>query len=135
MQKEKSTASTSSRPFGKSSKESLQAYDIPVIIARMKQNGNYSKGGLASMTLTEIPGKKIVLTALQQGVEIQSNLTNESVTLLIIEGEVSLSTDNQTLILQKGKLLTLFGKTQYSLSMLQESVLLLTITSAVLPDA
>jgi len=105
----------------------LMAFDLPILIEKMKSTPAWTHGELNAMVLMKGPVKKIVLTALHAGTEIKSFQSDDSVTFQIIEGKLKFHTDRGSVILDKGQLLLLQEKTDYSLTTKEDTVLLLTI--------
>lgn len=107
---------------------SLLVFDLPVLIQKMKQKPSWIRGDLNAMILLKTPSKQIVLTALHEGTKINSFQSDDSITFQIIEGEIMFHSHNESVILDKGQLLTLHENIQYRLTTNVETVLLLTIT-------
>ena len=114
---------------------SLLTFDMPILIEKMKNSNTWAKGELSSMILLKTAGKRIVLTALHGGTEIESFQSNDSITLQIIEGRVGFHTPKESRILNKGQSLTLNDKIKYSMTISEETVLLLTIVNNTLQPA
>lgn len=114
---------------------SLLTFDLPNIIEIMKHSHTWTNGELNALILLKSPIKQIVLTALHEGTEIKSFQSNDSVTFQIIEGELKFHTRKESVILDKGKLLTLQEKVKYSLTSREDTVFLLTIADGTLQPA
>ncbi len=114
---------------------SLLTFDLPALIEMMKNSHDWTNGELNAMILLKRPDKQIVLTALHEGTEIKSFQSNDSVTFQIIEGKLKLHTRKESVILDKGQLLTLQEKIKYSLTTREETVFLLTIANGTLQPA
>ncbi|HLO59787.1 MAG TPA: hypothetical protein VK179_13650 [Bacteroidales bacterium] len=99
------------------------------LIRKLKQDHGWDHGGLNAMILLKRPEKKIVLTALHPGTEINSYQSNDSITIHIIEGALIFQTKKRSAILKKDQLLTLKEKTKYSLTSSEETVFMMTIES------
>jgi len=115
-----------------SSSPSLSMFDLPNLVEKMKNNQSWVNGDLHSMVLLKTPNKQIVLTAMHDGTEIQSFQSGDSITFQIIEGKLIFHTKHESVILEKGQVLTLHENIKYSLTTNKETVLLLTIASGVL---
>ena len=115
-----------------SSSLSLSMFDLPNLVEKMKNNQSWVNGDLHSMVLLKTPNKQIVLTAMHDGTEIQSFQSGDSITFQIIEGKLIFHTKHESVILEKGQVLTLHENIKYSLTTNKETVLLLTIASGVL---
>jgi len=111
---------------------SLLVFDLPTLVDKMKHKQSWSDGELNAMILLKTPDKQIILTAIHDGTEIQSFQSNDSVTFQIIEGKLMFHTRKESITLDAGQLLTLHDNIKYSLTIKEETVLLLTITSRVL---
>ena len=111
---------------------SLLTFDLPILIEKMKHSRTYAQGELNAMILLKNPDKQIVLTALHEGTEIKSFQSNDSITFQIIEGKLMFRTRKDSVTLDKGQLLTLHEKIKYSLTISEETVLLLTIAKGTL---
>jgi hypothetical protein len=109
---------------------SLLAFDLPVLIERLKSSRTWARGELEAKILLKSHGKKILLTALHGGTEIQSYQSGESVTLQIIEGCLMFQTNKEYVRLVEGQLLTLYEKIAYCLTSSEETVFLLTIVNS-----
>jgi quercetin dioxygenase-like cupin family protein len=115
-----------------SSSPSLSLFDLPTLVEKMKNNQSWVNGELHAMVLLKTPNKQIVLTAMHDGTEIQSFQSGDSITFQIIEGKLIFHTRHESVIMEKGQLLTLHENIKYSLTTNEETILLLTIASGVL---
>jgi len=119
------------RPFN----GSLRTFDLPTLIEKMKRENTWDKGGLNAKILMNKPYKQIVLTVLHKGTEINSFQSNDSITIQVIEGELKFHTQNESITLEKGQMLTLQENIDYSLTTKAETVLLFTIIKQILQPA
>ena len=119
------------RPFN----GSLRTFDLPTLIEKMKRENTWDKGGLNAKILMNKPNKQIVLTVLHKGTEINSFQSNDSITIQVIEGELKFHTQNESITLEKGQMLTLQENIDYSLTTKAETVLLFTIIKQILQPA
>ena len=108
---------------------SLPSFDLPTLIEKMKHSLSWARGELNTMILLKSPDKQIVLTALHEGTEIKSFQSNDLITFQIIEGKVKFHTRKESVILDKGQLLTLHENIKYKLITKEETVFLLTIAN------
>jgi quercetin dioxygenase-like cupin family protein len=111
-------------------KGSLRTFDLPSLVEKMKQSHNWANGDLKAMILLKSRYRQIVLTALHEETEITSFQSNDSVTFQIIEGKLMFHSRKETVILDKGQLLTIHEKIKYSLKTNEETVFLLTIANS-----
>ena len=131
---EKETLKISSLPPNDSRPlySSLLAYNLPVLIKKMKLSPAWSKRELNSMVLLESPGKQVLLTTLHEGTEINFPQSNDSATFQVVEGKMEFHTRKESVNLNKGQFLTLHEKIKYSLTSMEDTVFLLTISNGIL---
>jgi hypothetical protein len=110
-------------------------FDLPTLVEDIKKSHIWTKGELNSIILLNTPYKKIILTAVHKGTEIDSFQANDSITFQIIEGKLNFYTINESVIFEQGQSLTLNEKIKYRLLTLEETVYLLTISSGSLQPA
>lgn len=115
----------------KSSDCTLLAFDLPSLIATMKQSFTWANGELNALILLKSPRKQIILTAMHQGTEVKSFQSNDSITFQIIEGRLKLHIRKDILNLNEGQVITLDEKIKYRLSSQEETVFLLTISDSI----
>ena len=132
------TSLKTKRPFcidDRSLNASMQTFDLPTLIEKMKHSHTWTTGDFNAMILLKSPEKEIVLTALHEGTEIKSFQANDSITFQIIEGKLKFHTRKESVTLDKGQLLTLHENINYSLKTKEDTVLLLTISKGTLQPA
>jgi hypothetical protein len=102
--------------------------DLASVIENMKHSHSWLNGELISMILLNRADRQILLTALHTKTEVYSFQSKDSVTIQIIEGKLKFYTRKESAILIKGQILTLNEKIEYSLTAIEETVFLLTIS-------
>jgi hypothetical protein len=105
----------------------LLNFDLPVLIKKMKRSNSWALGELSTSILLKSPKKQILLTALHESTQIQSFQSNDSVTFHIIEGCLNFYTKNQSVVLEKGQLLTISENIDYRMTSIEDTVFLMTI--------
>lgn len=123
-----------SLPLTKNSRSSdctLLGFNLPSLIATMKQSYTWANGELNALILLKSPHKQIVLTAMHKGTEVESFQSNDSITFQIIEGKLKFHIRKDTVTLNEGQLMTLDENIKYSLTTEEETVFLLTISDNV----
>ena len=115
----------------KSSDCTLLGFNLPSLIATMKQSNTWAKGELNALILLKSPEKQIILTAVHVGTEIKSFQSNESITFQIIEGRLRFHIRKDILTLNEGQLMTLHENIKYRLTTQEETVFLLTISDSI----
>lgn len=107
------------------------AFDLPSLIANMKQSYKWLSGELKAMILLKNSERQVILTAMHPGTEIESFQANDSVTFEIIEGTLKFHIRKDKITLKKGQLMTLDEKIKYQLTTSEETVFLLTISNGI----
>lgn len=119
------------RPLIRKAKRSLAIslldFNLPFLVERLKQDSRWAKGELNTMVLLKNSYKKIVLTVLHKGTEIDSFQANGSITFQIIEGNLEFYTQNETVTLNVGHLLKIRENVKYRFTTREETAFLLTI--------
>jgi quercetin dioxygenase-like cupin family protein len=124
-------SNTSHKRDGVTIKSVYNGFDLTSLVCDLKQGNCWVNGELNSKVLIDTPDKKILLTALREGTEIESFQTSDSVSFQILEGELQFWTSGENMILKKGQLLTLSEKVKYSLTSGGETVFLLTLSNKI----
>lgn len=123
------SANQSSYEVSSSVKPSIHPIDLPALIENLKHATTWKKGELNAMILLKSKAKKIVLTIMHKGTEVKSFQEDESATFQIIEGKLNLRIGKASVSLNKGELLTLREKLKYTINSIEESALLLTLST------
>ena len=106
---------------------SLLSLDLPFLVDKLKQDPGWAKGELNTMVLLKNSYKKIVLTVLHEGTEIDSFQANGSITFQIITGNLEFYTQNESVTLNAGHLLKIRENVKYRFTAREETAFLLTI--------
>lgn len=114
----------------RSSECTFLGFDLPSLIATMKQSFTWANGELNALILLKSPEKRIILTAMPEGTEVESYQSNDSVTFQVIEGRLKFHVRKDTITLHKGQVMTLDDKIKYRLEAEEETVVLLTISDS-----
>jgi quercetin dioxygenase-like cupin family protein len=109
-------------------KDQILPFDLPGLIASMKESPTWANNELNAMVLSRDRNKQIILTSIHDGTEIESFQSKDSITFHILEGKLNFHTDENTLILNEGQLMTLTNKIKYRLTTDEDTVFLLTIS-------
>jgi quercetin dioxygenase-like cupin family protein len=115
----------------RSSDCTLLGFNLPSLIATMKQSYTWANGELNALTLLKSPKKQIILTAMHEGTEIKSFQSDDSITFQIIEGKLRFHIRKDSITLNEGQLMTLDENIKYSLTTQEETVFLLTISNGI----
>jgi quercetin dioxygenase-like cupin family protein len=109
----------------------LSDFDLPSLIATMKESYSWANGELNSLILLKSPDEQILLTAMHEGTEIESFQSNDSVTFQIIEGKLKFHILKDSITIKKDQLMTLKEHIKYRLTSLEETIFLLTISNGI----
>jgi hypothetical protein len=113
----------------------LQSFNLPSLIRKMKHDCTWAQGELNTKILLKSFQKQVILIAMHEGTEINSFQSNDAVTIQLIEGALKFHTRKGSANLENGQLVTLHEKIAYSLTTKQDTVILLTITNRILQEA
>jgi len=108
---------------------SLVTIRLSRLVDNLKFNLLESENNLNSMVLLNRQDKKIVLMAMNEDVEVESVQADDSVTIQLIEGKARFQAKKQLVDLMEGQLLKVSKKIPYSLTSMEEAVIMLTIAS------
>lgn len=110
----------------------LPASDLPFLIEKLRNDSPKTKRKkLNSMILLKKPDRQIVLTTMKKNVEIESFQSSHSVTFQVVQGKLKFRTYKETVTLERGQVLTLHENVKYCVAAIDESVLLLTVSTAI----
>ncbi len=96
------------------------------LIGIMKREPKWEKGELNTMILLKSPLKKILLTILHEGTDVLSYQSGKSLTIQIIEGQLKLQINNESVILNSNEVFTLTENVNYSFEATDDTAFLLT---------
>lgn len=109
--------------------QSMVAVKLHRLVDGLKLNLLESGDNLKSIILSRRQDRQIVLVALNEAVEVESVQADDSVTIQLIEGKVRFQAKKRLVVLRKGQLLKVSEKIPYSLTAMEESVIMLTVVS------
>jgi hypothetical protein len=110
--------------------QSLVTIKLSRLVENLKLVLMESDQNLHSIVLLNREEKKIVLMAMNGAVEVESFQADDSVTIQLIEGRVRFQAKKQLVVLTGGQLLNISEKTNYSITAMEEAVVMLTIAGA-----
>ena len=87
---------------------------LAYLIKTIKKSKPLTNGELNSLILLNKPEKKVILTSMYEGTEIESYQANDSITLQIIEGHIRFRVRNNTVIIREGQLMKLDEHIKYN---------------------
>ena len=111
----------------KSEKE-LNAFNLSSALMEMKQEESWHKHGRSSRTLHKVGAMRLVLNSMKAGTEIKTHHANGPISVHCIEGKLKFKTEERSVTLEKGGLLTLDELVKHSVEALEETTFLLTLS-------
>ncbi|MEO9022793.1 MAG: cupin domain-containing protein [Ginsengibacter sp.] len=124
----KQNQSTESRPEGDRLTDApLVNMDLPEFIKKIKNEPAWGKNDRNAITLYKTDEMRIVLIALHKDAIIAKHIANGVISVQVLEGEISFITEQQSVILKAGQMITLHKGEPHSVASIKESVFLLTL--------
>lgn len=121
--------------WGRNSLASLSyTFDLPTLIENLKKSHAWLKGELNSLILLNNPEKQILLTALHEGMEINSFQSKDSITIQIIEGRLEFHTRNETVTLFEEQSFRFDENVNFSLTTNEETMFLLIMETSIIKN-
>ena len=112
-----------------SSERKLSDFDLPSLIATMKNSNSWGNGELNSLVLLKSSEEQIILTAIHEGTEIESFQSSDSVSFQIIKGQLKFHILKDSITIQKDQLITLREHIKYRLTTQEDTIFLLTVSN------
>ena len=123
------TLNRSSRETERSMDQPVMTFDLPMILADLKQEPTWRTARRNAVTLLKQPRLRVVLVALQGGAELASHQTDSPITVQALEGRVAVRVGVDEFVLSAGQLLTLRPGLEHGVRAQNESAFLLTLAS------
>lgn len=105
----------------------VMTFDLPAILAQLKQEPTWRTARRNAVTLLKQPGLRVVLVALQAGAEVASHRTDSPVTVQALEGPLVVRIDSDEVVLVAGQMLTLRPGLTHAVRTPGDSAFLLTL--------
>ncbi|MEO6313844.1 MAG: hypothetical protein ABIU63_10925 [Chitinophagaceae bacterium] len=102
--------------------------DLNAFVTQLKEETAWGKNDRNGITVFKTPGMTIVLTALHKGASIDGLLVEGILTLQVIEGSVSIDTEDNSMTLSAKQMVVLHPASKQNVTAQQDAVLLLTNT-------
>lgn len=109
----------------------LLGFNLPSLIATMKQSSVWPNVKLNSLILLKSPEKKILIGSMHDRSEIELFQSNDKITFEIIEGTLRFRIRKASVTLNKGHLMTLSEHKKYTITAIEETLFLLTIIKGI----
>ncbi|MEP6728288.1 MAG: cupin domain-containing protein [Bacteroidota bacterium] len=127
---EKSNEATPQRPDGDRLVDApLVTIDLLSCMKQIKDEPSWKDSDRNAITVFKTDGLRIVLIALHAGAEMIKHTANGIISVQVLEGQMKFNTDEQSVELSKGQLITLHQRIPHSVVAIKESVFLLTLVT------
>lgn len=108
---EKSNQSTPLRPQGERVLSSnLVEMDVNQFIQQIKSEKVWAESDHNSITIFKSDKMRIVLIGMHEGAVLKTHTANAIISVQVIEGSIKFTADEQTIALEKGKMIALLEK-------------------------
>ncbi len=126
----KNNESTNLRPDGTRLMDApLVSMDIEEFIKQLKTEATWRNSDRNAITVFKTNGLRIVLIALHEEAFMQKHIAEGIISVQVLEGEITFSTDDQSVVLKMGQMIALHKGLPHSVKAIKESVFLLTLTT------
>lgn len=109
--------------------DAILSFDLPAIIEKIKQEEAWKMGQRNAITLLKNSRLRIVLIALHRQTEINFHQSGSQISVQLMEGKISFQTEDRSIMLKKGGLLTCHEDSEHTLIAIEDSIFLLTIAT------
>ena len=131
---EKHNEATAQRPQGNRTVDApLVSIDLGSFIEQIRNEKTWEDSDRNAITVFKTNGMRIVLIALHKNAELARHTANGIISVQVLEGQMIFTTDQQSVELSKGQLLTLHQGIPHSIVAIVETVFLLTLTTTLAP--
>ena len=131
---EKHNEATAQRPQGNRTVDApLVSIDLGSFIEQIRKEKTWEDSDRNAITVFKTNGMRIVLIALHKNAELARHTANGIISVQVLEGQMIFTTDQQSVELSKGQLLTLHQGIPHSIVAIEETVFLLTLTTTLAP--
>ena len=128
---EKFIDATLKRPEGQRTVDApMVTIDLSLFIAQIRNEQAWKENDRNAITLFKSIFVRIVLIALHKDAEMAKHTANGTISIQILEGQMRLTTNEQTIDLGRGQMLVLHEGIEHSVYATEETVFLLTLTIA-----
>ncbi len=120
--------STELRPQGERVIDApLVKINITKFIKQLKSESAWKKNDRNAMTVYKADGMRIVLMALHKKAKLKRHTADGIISVQLLQGKITFATDDKSVELKKGQMITLHKKVPHSVTAIKKSVFLLTV--------
>lgn len=128
---EKFNQATPQRPEGDRPLDAAMVeMDLAAFRRQIKEEESWKTSDRNAITIFKTNGMRIVLVALHTGAEMKTHTTAGIISVQVLEGKITLTTEQQTAVLTEGQMLALHAGIPHSVFASMEAVFLLTLNIA-----
>ena len=102
--------------------------DLPSFMKQIKQEATWKNSDRNAITIFKSKAMRVVLIALHDGAVMKANKAIGIISAQVLEGRIAFTTASQTAELSKGQMLALHEGIPHSVTALEETTFLLTIS-------
>ncbi len=127
---EKSNEATTQRPQGgRIIDASLVTIDLHSFNEQITNEQTWKESDRNAITVFKTNGLRIVLIALHKDAEMTKHTADGIISIQVLKGKISFTTEGRTVELGSGQMLALHENVPHSVLALEESIFLLTLTT------
>ena len=127
----KSNEATPQRPEGNRTLDAnMVVMDINQFMQQVRHEPAWQKNNHNAITIFKSEGMRIVLIGLHEGGALPAHTANGMISVQVVEGHITFTTEQQSVELTKGQMLALHEKIPHSVTAKTESFFLLTVAMA-----
>jgi quercetin dioxygenase-like cupin family protein len=128
---EKLSEATAQRPQGDRIMDApLVTIDLFSFIKEIRKEKSWKESDRNAITVFKTNSMRIVLIALHKGAEMVKHTAKGMISVQVLKGKMTFNTDEQSVKLSKGQMLTLHEGIPHSLLAKKKAIFLLTLTTA-----
>jgi quercetin dioxygenase-like cupin family protein len=125
----KANDATALRPEGERELDApMITMDLPRLMTQIKEEQAYKTGDRTAITIFKSTGMRIVLVALHKGTEMKTHTAPGVISVQVLEGEITFSTEQTSADTSAGQMLALHAGIPHSVKAKEDSIFLLTLS-------
>jgi quercetin dioxygenase-like cupin family protein len=125
----KANDATPLRPEGERELDAaMLTMDLPRLMSQIKEEQAYKNGDRTAITIFKSAEMRIVLVALHKGTEMKTHTAPGVISVQVLEGEITFSTEEKSAERSVGQMLALHAGIPHSVKAKEDSIFLLTLS-------
>jgi quercetin dioxygenase-like cupin family protein len=108
----------------------LVKIDVPTFMQILRDEKAWEESDRNAITVFKTAAMRIVLMGLHEGAEIGRHATDSMINIQVLTGRILINTDEQSVDLEQGQILTLHKNIIHSVTAIEETFFLLTLTAS-----